>query len=89
MHLKYMYPKVWRDSSAVRNTLCSCRGKRFSSQNPHGAHTSVTILLGNLMPSFDLQLPGTHTGVHTYTDQKQKQKKSIKVKTKMYNYPKY
>lgn len=41
MHLKYMYPKDGRDSSAVMNTLCSCRSKKFSSQNPYGAHNHL------------------------------------------------
>lgn len=68
MHLKYMYPKGWRDSSAVTNTLCS--------QNPHGAHTSVTILLGNLMPSFVRHSYQAYTLVHIHTQTK------IKAKTK-------
>lgn len=78
MHLKYMYPKGWRDSSAVTNTLCS--------QNPHGTHTSVTILLGNLMPSFVRHRYQAHTLVHIHTQTKTKAKtKKIIYKSKNKN----
>ena len=69
----------WRDGSVIKNTGCSCRGPRFSSQHPHGgSQPSVTPAPGNLMPSSGLSWhPPTHTETPTYTHKQVKQNRRI------------
>jgi hypothetical protein len=44
-----------KDGSAVMNTVCSCRGPQFNSQNPDdSSQVFVTPVLGDLMPSSGL-----------------------------------
>lgn len=60
----------------LRNTDCSSRGSEFSSQHPCGSsQLGVTLILGDLVPSFGFQgtmlscplYTGTHVGKHLCT----------------------
>jgi hypothetical protein len=56
-----------RDGSVVKNTGCSSRVPRFTSQHPHGrSHLSVTPVLGDLTPhtSAYLKIMETKTSVY-------------------------
>lgn len=53
---------VWKDGSAVKNTYCSYRGPRFSSQHPHpiAIHTSKATRYARV-PHARMQAEHSHT----------------------------
>ena len=44
---------AWRDSLAVKTTLCSCKGPKFTSQHPNWRKSSIIPAPEDLMPSPD------------------------------------
>jgi hypothetical protein len=57
----------WRDGSVVRSTCCSCRGPRFSSQQPQGGYQTVTLV--PKASAFSSALPGHTGGIHLKMNQ--------------------
>jgi hypothetical protein len=55
----------WRDGSVVKSADYSFTGPEFSFQHPHRSwQPSLTPVLGDVMPSSDLQAPNMHTDIH-------------------------